>query len=160
MQPHTIAKMWKWEQYRYSEHVSLLAGHKALIWTLGSLLTWMQCPQCLFFFFLYFQYSSFIVFVIFGADVLFLKDEPNPKCFSRTTFDFTCFFETADNRTYNLFYSIEYVKHCESTELSVLWKLLNTIYALCLDTFWYFWHATDIYLLFYVHTSAVYWLHF
>lgn len=73
-----------------------------------------------FFFFLYFQYSSFIVFVIFGADVLFLKDEPNPKCFSRTTFDFTCFFETADNRTYNLFYSIEYVKHCESTELSVL----------------------------------------
>uniref|UniRef100_A0A3Q4N236 MPL proto-oncogene, thrombopoietin receptor n=1 Tax=Neolamprologus brichardi TaxID=32507 RepID=A0A3Q4N236_NEOBR len=62
----------------------------------------------------------------FGADVLFLKDEPNPKCFSRTTFDFTCFFETADNRTYNLFYSIKY--RCE---LSVQRTEKGTLLHIC-----------------------------
>ncbi|KAM9358421.1 thrombopoietin receptor [Symphorus nematophorus] len=44
------------------------------------------------------------MFVISGADILLLKDEPNPKCFTRTEEDFTCFFETADSRTYDLFY--------------------------------------------------------
>ncbi|XP_060934233.1 thrombopoietin receptor [Limanda limanda] len=38
-------------------------------------------------------------------DVLLLKDEPDPKCFTRTGLDFTCFFEAADNRTYDLLYS-------------------------------------------------------
>ncbi|CAB1437509.1 unnamed protein product [Pleuronectes platessa] len=38
-------------------------------------------------------------------DVLLLKDEQDPKCFTRTGLDFTCFFEAADNRTYDLLYS-------------------------------------------------------
>lgn len=46
------------------------------------------------------------MFVIFGTDVLVLKDEDNPKCFTRTQYDFTCFFETSDNRTYDLFYMV------------------------------------------------------
>ncbi|XP_076582430.1 thrombopoietin receptor [Chaetodon auriga] len=37
-------------------------------------------------------------------DVLLLQDEQNPKCFTRTGQDFTCFFETADNKTYDLLY--------------------------------------------------------
>ncbi|TNN44195.1 hypothetical protein EYF80_045612 [Liparis tanakae] len=40
-------------------------------------------------------------------DVLLLKDEQDPKCFTRTERDFTCFFETADNRTYDLLYKFE-----------------------------------------------------
>lgn len=46
------------------------------------------------------------MFVISGADVLLLKDEKDPKCFTRTEQDFTCFFETADNRTYDLLYTV------------------------------------------------------
>lgn len=45
--------------------------------------------------------------LISGADVLPLKDEEDPKCFSRDERDFTCFFETAENRTYDLLYSSE-----------------------------------------------------
>uniref|UniRef100_A0A3Q3AE94 MPL proto-oncogene, thrombopoietin receptor n=1 Tax=Kryptolebias marmoratus TaxID=37003 RepID=A0A3Q3AE94_KRYMA len=33
-----------------------------------------------------------------------MKDEESPKCFSRTGEDFTCFFETMDNKTFDLFY--------------------------------------------------------
>ncbi|KAK2835219.1 hypothetical protein Q5P01_015703 [Channa striata] len=40
-------------------------------------------------------------------EVLLLKDEEDPKCFTRTEQDFTCFFESADNGTYDLLYSIE-----------------------------------------------------
>ncbi|KAF7657522.1 hypothetical protein LDENG_00025960 [Lucifuga dentata] len=40
-------------------------------------------------------------------DVLLLKDEDDPKCFTRTEYDFTCFFETPDNRTYDLFYKTD-----------------------------------------------------
>uniref|UniRef100_A0A3Q4HV14 MPL proto-oncogene, thrombopoietin receptor n=1 Tax=Neolamprologus brichardi TaxID=32507 RepID=A0A3Q4HV14_NEOBR len=58
--------------------------------------------------------------LVSASDVLFLKDEPNPKCFSRTTFDFTCFFETADNRTYNLFYSIKCELSVQRTEKGTL----------------------------------------
>ncbi|XP_047444125.1 thrombopoietin receptor [Mugil cephalus] len=42
-----------------------------------------------------------------NEDVLILKDEPNPKCFSRTEKDFTCFFETSDNGTYDLSYTVD-----------------------------------------------------
>ncbi|XP_005457175.1 thrombopoietin receptor isoform X1 [Oreochromis niloticus] len=62
-------------------------------------------------------------------DVLFLKDEPNPKCFSRTTEDFTCFFETADNRTYNLFYSID--SPAQRCELSVQRTEKGTLLHIC-----------------------------
>ncbi|KAK1896492.1 Thrombopoietin receptor [Dissostichus eleginoides] len=46
-------------------------------------------------------------------DVLLLKDEKDPKCFARTEQDFTCFFETADNRIYDLLYTVYREKRCE-----------------------------------------------
>ena len=51
--------------------------------------------------------QAYFLFVISGADVLLLKDEENPKCFTRTEEDFTCFFETMDNTTYDLLYELE-----------------------------------------------------
>ncbi|XP_077390588.1 thrombopoietin receptor [Festucalex cinctus] len=39
-------------------------------------------------------------------DFSLLKEEDGPKCFTKTEEDFTCFFETADNGTYDLFYNI------------------------------------------------------
>nr|XP_019954078.1 PREDICTED: thrombopoietin receptor [Paralichthys olivaceus] len=42
-------------------------------------------------------------------DILLLKDEQDPKCFTRTGKDFICFFETADNRTYDLLYKVNSV---------------------------------------------------
>lgn len=60
----------------------------------------------------------------FGADVLLLKDEQDPKCFTRTGEDFTCFFETADNRTYDLLYKVEgYVIHSKSIVFCTLREL-------------------------------------
>ncbi|XP_037624774.1 thrombopoietin receptor isoform X2 [Sebastes umbrosus] len=44
-------------------------------------------------------------------DVLLLKDEQDPKCFTRTGEDFTCFFETTENRTYDLLYKDEGEKY-------------------------------------------------
>ncbi|XP_041863161.1 thrombopoietin receptor [Melanotaenia boesemani] len=48
-------------------------------------------------------------------DVLLLKDEKNPKCFTRREEDFTCFFETTDNKTYELLYKYTFgpMKRCE-----------------------------------------------
>ncbi|XP_032381039.1 thrombopoietin receptor [Etheostoma spectabile] len=46
-------------------------------------------------------------------DVFLLKDEQDPKCFTRTEEDFTCFFETADNGTYDLLYNFYREKMCE-----------------------------------------------
>lgn len=43
----------------------------------------------------------------FATDVSLFKDEPNPKCFTRTQNDFTCFFQTPDNKTYDFFYTVE-----------------------------------------------------
>ncbi|KAJ0032621.1 hypothetical protein NQD34_002702 [Periophthalmus magnuspinnatus] len=42
-------------------------------------------------------------------DVLLLKDEPNPKCLTRMLDpnDFTCFFKTKDNASYNFYYTID-----------------------------------------------------
>ncbi|XP_044217617.1 thrombopoietin receptor [Thunnus albacares] len=40
-------------------------------------------------------------------DVLLFKDEQDPKCFTRTEEDFTCFFETQNNRTYDFFYNFD-----------------------------------------------------
>ncbi|XP_023141035.2 thrombopoietin receptor isoform X1 [Amphiprion ocellaris] len=40
-------------------------------------------------------------------DLLLLKDEENPKCFTQRAEDFTCFFETADDGIYDLFYTFE-----------------------------------------------------
>ncbi|XP_056270623.1 thrombopoietin receptor isoform X2 [Pseudoliparis swirei] len=52
-------------------------------------------------------------------DVLLLKDEQDPKCFTRTEQDFTCFFETADNRTYDLLYKFESLPGEKRCEMSV-----------------------------------------
>ncbi|XP_068599559.1 thrombopoietin receptor [Brachionichthys hirsutus] len=48
-------------------------------------------------------------------DVLLLKDEQDPKCLTRTERDFSCFFETADNGTYDFFYwgFLQGKKRCE-----------------------------------------------
>ncbi|XP_057698249.1 thrombopoietin receptor isoform X2 [Corythoichthys intestinalis] len=43
---------------------------------------------------------------ILGADISLLQDEDDPKCFTKTEEDFTCFFETTDNGIYDMFYSI------------------------------------------------------
>lgn len=52
-------------------------------------------------------------------DVLLLKDEPNPKCFTqiwnRMETDFTCFFETPDNRTYDFFYTARSHRWCNTS---------------------------------------------
>ncbi|XP_060890389.1 thrombopoietin receptor [Labrus mixtus] len=54
------------------------------------------------------------------TDVSLLKDEQDPKCFTRTEQDFTCFFETADNdRTYDLLYRIEGMPRQRRCEMSV-----------------------------------------
>ena len=47
------------------------------------------------------------IFVVLGADVSLLRDEADPKCFSRTEYDLTCFFETTDNQTYDFFYNTD-----------------------------------------------------
>lgn len=70
------------------------------------------------------QERSCIMFVISGADVLLLKDEQDPKCFTRTEEDFTCFFETADNGTYDLLYSFDrYVINSKSILFYILRNL-------------------------------------
>ncbi|XP_061594977.1 thrombopoietin receptor [Cololabis saira] len=50
-----------------------------------------------------------------GKDLLLLKNDGNPKCFTRTTRDFTCFFETFDNKTYDFLYKTtrQPTKSCE-----------------------------------------------
>ncbi|XP_069009211.1 thrombopoietin receptor [Embiotoca jacksoni] len=47
--------------------------------------------------------------------VLLLEDGPNPKCLTRTEQDFTCFFETANDSRYDLFYTSgsQPTKRCE-----------------------------------------------
>ncbi|XP_054910391.1 thrombopoietin receptor [Poeciliopsis prolifica] len=44
--------------------------------------------------------------ILSKQDVLLIQDEENPKCFTRTMADFTCFFETTDNGTYNFLYNV------------------------------------------------------
>ncbi|XP_056132743.1 thrombopoietin receptor [Lampris incognitus] len=48
-------------------------------------------------------------------DILLLEDEEEPRCFTRTEYDFTCFFETPDNRTYDFFYTTDEEKRCNMT---------------------------------------------
>uniref|UniRef100_A0A4W5PE50 MPL proto-oncogene, thrombopoietin receptor n=1 Tax=Hucho hucho TaxID=62062 RepID=A0A4W5PE50_9TELE len=38
-------------------------------------------------------------------DVLLLANDADPKCFTRTQYDFTCFWEMPDNKSYDFFYS-------------------------------------------------------
>lgn len=66
----------------------------------------LDCGDACFVQFMY-AFVSFVVLVICGADALLITDKQDPKCFSRTQEDFTCFFMTADNRTYDLLYKID-----------------------------------------------------
>ncbi|XP_008297767.1 thrombopoietin receptor isoform X2 [Stegastes partitus] len=63
-------------------------------------------------------------------DVLLLKDEQNPKCFTRTLQDFTCFFETAHNETYDFLYSLSR-ESTESCEMSVQRTEEGTFLHIC-----------------------------
>ncbi|CAL8306385.1 unnamed protein product [Lota lota] len=71
-------------------------------------------------------------------DVLLLKDEADPKCFSRTEYDFTCFFETPDNKTYDFFYKIDKEKRCD---LSVQRTEEGSFLHICI------FHPEDVYML-------------
>uniref|UniRef100_A0A8C7ZU08 Fibronectin type-III domain-containing protein n=1 Tax=Oryzias sinensis TaxID=183150 RepID=A0A8C7ZU08_9TELE len=51
--------------------------------------------------------SSGLVNYVSEEDMFLLKDVQDPKCFTRTLNDFTCFFETFDNETYDLLYSYD-----------------------------------------------------
>ncbi|KAF6733420.1 Thrombopoietin receptor [Oryzias melastigma] len=51
--------------------------------------------------------TSGLVNIVSKEDILLLKDLQNPKCFTRTLKDFTCFFETFDNKTYDLIYDYD-----------------------------------------------------
>ncbi|KAM4738894.1 thrombopoietin receptor [Anableps anableps] len=42
--------------------------------------------------------------ILSKQDVLLIEDKENPKCFTRTGNDFTCFFETTDNGPYDFLY--------------------------------------------------------
>ncbi|XP_067086613.1 thrombopoietin receptor [Osmerus mordax] len=47
-------------------------------------------------------------------DVLLLEDDENPKCFTTTKDDFTCFWEETSNKSYEFFYeNVEGEKRCE-----------------------------------------------
>ncbi|XP_029988645.1 thrombopoietin receptor isoform X2 [Sphaeramia orbicularis] len=52
-------------------------------------------------------------------DVLLLKHEPDPKCFTQLQNgwerDFTCFFESPDNRTYDFFYTARSRRKCNTS---------------------------------------------
>uniref|UniRef100_A0A3Q3K870 Fibronectin type-III domain-containing protein n=1 Tax=Monopterus albus TaxID=43700 RepID=A0A3Q3K870_MONAL len=66
------------------------------------------------------------------SDVLLFKDEQDPKCFTRTEQDFTCFFETADNRTYDLLYKVyKYVLHKERCHMAVQTTEEGTFLHIC-----------------------------
>ncbi|XP_033476727.2 thrombopoietin receptor isoform X1 [Epinephelus lanceolatus] len=64
-------------------------------------------------------------------DVFLLKDEPDPKCFTRTEEDFTCFFENADNRTYDLLYKISGRHGEKRCEMSVQRNEEGTFLHIC-----------------------------
>lgn len=44
------------------------------------------------------------VFHLTQKDVLLLEADENPKCFTRTQYDFTCFWEETSNKSYSFFY--------------------------------------------------------
>ncbi|XP_035268366.1 thrombopoietin receptor [Anguilla anguilla] len=40
-------------------------------------------------------------------DIVLLEADEDPKCFTRTQYDLTCFWEESNNKSYNFFYSID-----------------------------------------------------
>ncbi|XP_074524854.1 thrombopoietin receptor [Halichoeres trimaculatus] len=83
-------------------------------------------------------------------DVLLLKDEQDPKCFTRTEKDFTCFFETADkNRTYDLIYKIGVQPTWKRREMFVQETEENTFLHIC------FFPASDVMVYLNIHLEVV-----
>ncbi|XP_073333296.1 thrombopoietin receptor [Pagrus major] len=70
------------------------------LWIQAGLVLWIHC-------------EDWTVDHLSREDVLALKDEQNPKCFTRTRWKSICFFETANNRTYDLFYKVNEWNMCE-----------------------------------------------
>ncbi|XP_028258950.1 thrombopoietin receptor [Parambassis ranga] len=63
--------------------------------------------------------NALIINHLSRQDVQLLKNEQDPKCFSRTQKDLTCFIETADNRTYDFLYSTPEQQQKKRCEVSV-----------------------------------------
>ncbi|KAM6962431.1 thrombopoietin receptor [Aplochiton taeniatus] len=55
------------------------------------------------------------VHCITRKDILLLAGDKDPKCFTRTSKDFTCFIEVPDNQTYDFYYKIDDEKKCNTT---------------------------------------------
>ncbi|XP_068563778.1 thrombopoietin receptor [Cebidichthys violaceus] len=66
-----------------------------------------------------------------SEDILLLKGDLDPKCFTRTEQDFTCFFETADNRTYDLLYKSDSLSGKKRCEMSVQRTEVGTSLHIC-----------------------------
>ncbi|XP_029002999.1 thrombopoietin receptor [Betta splendens] len=64
-------------------------------------------------------------------DVLLINDQEHPKCFTRTAEDLTCFFEAADNRTYDLLYKIESLSSERRCAMSVQRTEEGTFLNIC-----------------------------
>ncbi|XP_045905315.1 thrombopoietin receptor isoform X2 [Micropterus dolomieu] len=81
-------------------------------------------------------------------DVLLLKDEQDPKCFTRTQEDFTCFFETADNRTYDFLYVFDSQSGKKRCDMSVQATEEGTFLYICSfpaeDVLLYSWIHLDV----------------
>uniref|UniRef100_A0A4W5K6M0 MPL proto-oncogene, thrombopoietin receptor n=1 Tax=Hucho hucho TaxID=62062 RepID=A0A4W5K6M0_9TELE len=73
-------------------------------------------------------------------DVFLLAGDADPKCFTRTQYDFTCFWETPGNTTYDFFYRNDYEeKRCkltlQRTEEEEEGKVLNVCFFPHSDVF-------------------------
>ncbi|XP_061739635.1 thrombopoietin receptor isoform X1 [Nerophis ophidion] len=64
-------------------------------------------------------------------DILLLKDEAYPKCFTRTEEDFTCFFETTGNSTCNFYYNIGERPREKRCDLSIQRTTEGTFLHIC-----------------------------
>ncbi|XP_031715687.1 thrombopoietin receptor isoform X1 [Anarrhichthys ocellatus] len=84
-----------------------------------------------------------------SEDVLLLEDDLDPKCFSRTEQDFTCFFETADNRTYDLLYKSDSLPGKKRCEMSVQRTEVGTLLHICSFP------GSDVFLFVEIHLEVV-----
>nr|XP_040039623.1 thrombopoietin receptor isoform X2 [Gasterosteus aculeatus aculeatus] len=84
-----------------------------------------------------------------SEDVLLLKDEKDPKCFTRTEKDFTCFFESANNRTHDLFYKFDSHSGEKRCEMSVQRTDVGTLLHICSFP------GSDVFLFVEIHLEVV-----
>ncbi|KAM9849257.1 thrombopoietin receptor [Aulostomus maculatus] len=65
------------------------------------------------------------------GDIRLLKDEEDPKCFTRTEEDFTCFFETRDNGTYDFLYKVDRLAREKGCDMSAQRTEEGTFLHIC-----------------------------